>query len=259
MSNKIQRFVDVPGGYLYCQTAGKRQDVVLFNCGIADQRCSPKSKFTDSRCQRFGSSVPGRSVINPKEHAMIGTSPAPAPADATSVDGRADFDGYHGRWILHNRKLRDVLDPACKEWVEFGGATEVRPILGGLGNVEVSRNDGDSPFEGLALRLFDPATQLWRVWWVSTRAPGDVGVPAEGRFTDGRAVFEADEELGGRMGKVRIEWSGLGEGRPHWQQSFSWDGGRTWTVNWIITSSRPTGNIPSQGPDLEPVVALPRV
>jgi 3-oxoadipate enol-lactonase len=38
MSNKIEKFADVPGGYLYYQTSGQGQDVVLFNAGTADLR-----------------------------------------------------------------------------------------------------------------------------------------------------------------------------------------------------------------------------
>jgi 3-oxoadipate enol-lactonase len=38
MSDKIRNFADVPGGYLYYQTSGQGQDVVLFNCGTADLR-----------------------------------------------------------------------------------------------------------------------------------------------------------------------------------------------------------------------------
>ena len=38
MNDKIQKFADVPGGYLYYETSGEEQDVVLFNGGTADLR-----------------------------------------------------------------------------------------------------------------------------------------------------------------------------------------------------------------------------
>lgn len=38
MSDEIEKFVDVPGGFLYCQTRGQGQDVVLVNAGAADLR-----------------------------------------------------------------------------------------------------------------------------------------------------------------------------------------------------------------------------
>ena len=38
MRDEIDRFVDVPDGFLYCQTHGEGQDVVLVNAGAADLR-----------------------------------------------------------------------------------------------------------------------------------------------------------------------------------------------------------------------------
>jgi len=38
MRDVIEKFVDVPGGYLYCRTSGQGQDVVLLNAGAADLR-----------------------------------------------------------------------------------------------------------------------------------------------------------------------------------------------------------------------------
>lgn len=38
MGDEIKRFVDVPGGYLYYETRGSGQDVVLFNDGATDLR-----------------------------------------------------------------------------------------------------------------------------------------------------------------------------------------------------------------------------
>ena len=158
--------------------------------------------------------------------------------DDTVRDGSADFDAYHGRWRLLNRKLRDVFDPDCDEWIEFGGTTDVQPIFGGLGNVEFSHNEADPPFDALTVRLYDPATGLWRIWWASARFPGELGLLGEGRFVDGRGRFYSEELLNGRMTRVRVEWSGLAEGKPYWEQSFSYDGGQTWRTNYIIISTR---------------------
>lgn len=38
MSDTVERFVDVPGGYIYCRTKGHGPDVVLFNIATADLR-----------------------------------------------------------------------------------------------------------------------------------------------------------------------------------------------------------------------------
>ncbi|GAA2067149.1 hypothetical protein GCM10009839_93710 [Catenulispora yoronensis] len=144
-----------------------------------------------------------------------------------------DFDFFHGRWRMRTRKLRDVFDPTCTEWVELDGVTEVRPAFGGAGNVETTTLGTEPPLQAVTVRLHDAEQDLWRVWYVSTRAPGYMGPADEGRFEDGRGVFICEEELGGRPGLVRHQWTALDTGRPRWEQAFSFDKGQTWETNYV--------------------------
>jgi hypothetical protein len=158
----------------------------------------------------------------------------------TATDGRHDFDFLFGRWTIHNRKLADVLDPACTDWVEFTALGEARPILGGLGNIDsfVARdvpNVGE--YEGMTLRLYDPQADVWRIWWASTRFPGHLDVPMEGRFVDGRGIFFCDDVLNGRPVKVRFDWT-PGDLSARWEQAFSFDDGQTWEQNWVMSFTR---------------------
>lgn len=109
-------------------------------------------------------------------------------------DGRNQFDFIFGRWIVRNRKLVDVTDPECKDWVEFEGSSEAFPVLDGYGHVDrmyvTDPPDGES-FEGFTLRLFDPASRTWKIWWSSTRAPGVLDPPVEGRFEEITAYSNA--------------------------------------------------------------------
>lgn len=151
-----------------------------------------------------------------------------------------DFDFIFGRWTVRNRKLRDVTDPACTEWVEFDASSEVGPILGGIGHTDemtVPEPADGPPFVGFTLRLFDPAEETWRIWWSSSRFPGVLDTPVVGRFADGHGVFESSDTIGGRPAQVRFEWRADPE-RPHWQQSFSYDGGASWTMTWEMQFTR---------------------
>jgi hypothetical protein len=154
--------------------------------------------------------------------------------------GADDFAFLQGSWTVHNRKLRDVTDPACEEWVEFDATSEVFPVLGGWGHIDrmTVPDPPDGPaFEGMTLRLFDPALETWSIWWSSTRAPGHLDPPVVGRFTDGHGVFECDDVVGRRPVRLRFDWQ-ADDRTPAWRQSFSYDSGATWRENWQMTLSR---------------------
>lgn len=149
-----------------------------------------------------------------------------------------DFEFIYGSWNIHNRKLKDTTDPSCDEWIEFPATAEVRSVLGGFGHVdEMSAPEAPVPFEGFTLRLFDPAEEVWRIWWSSSTAPGALDVPVEGKFVDRHGVFECTDVIGGRPARVRFEWVADLQ-RPVWRQSFSFDEGETFTLNWVMEFTR---------------------
>jgi hypothetical protein len=160
---------------------------------------------------------------------------------AMSDDGRSQFDFIFGRWRVHNRKLVDVSDPGCEEWVEFEAVSEALPVLERYGHVDrmyvKDPPDGGS-FEGFTLRLFDPASGTWAIWWSSTRAPGTLDPPVQGRFEGDHGVFECEDLIAGRRVVVRFEWLTASKDSPRWQQSFSYDGGETWKLNWVMDLER---------------------
>jgi hypothetical protein len=86
-------------------------------------------------------------------------------------DQATAFEFIYGKWAVHNRKLRNVADPQCDEWVEFDASSDVSPILEGIGHVDrmyvAHPSDGD-PFEGFTLRLFDSSTDTWSIWLAVT-------------------------------------------------------------------------------------------
>jgi hypothetical protein len=154
--------------------------------------------------------------------------------------GAAGFDFFHGSWIVRNRKLRDVTDRACTEWIEFDARSEVSPILLGGGNFERMIVDAppDGPaFEGDTLRIFDPVADRWSIWWSSSRSPGKLDVPVHGRFDGDLGIFECDDVVGGLPVVTRFEWRASES--PRWQQSFSYESGVFDPPNWIMAFERP--------------------
>lgn len=153
----------------------------------------------------------------------------------------SDFDFVLGRWIVTNRKRADMLDPECSEWLEFGSIGEHRALPGGAGNIEAHETHempGLGEFHGLALRLYDPQTDTWRIWWSSSTAPGRLDPPMEGRFDGPVGTFRADDVIGGRTVKVQFLWTDFGDDRAQWEQAFSYDEGQTWDTNWVMSMTR---------------------
>ncbi len=169
---------------------------------------------------------------------------AQAARTITAVDdGRHDFDFFFGTWHQVNRKRVRPLVKGDAEWVEFESRTEAAPILGGLGNIDTfnaPRFPGRPGFEGFSLRLFDPDTGLWRIWWASTVGHGQLDAPVVGRFRHGVGIFECDDVLEGVALRVRFTWKGITDRSATWEQAFSFDEGETWDANWITVSTRVT-------------------
>jgi len=152
-------------------------------------------------------------------------------------DPQQDFDFLIGKWKAHNRKLRERLK-GCTTWDEFEGTLVVRQIWGGLANYDELEADSPSGhIQGLTLRLFNPETKQWSLYW-ATSATGKFEIPVIGGFKDGRGEFYDQEFFEGKSIFVRFTWCDITENSCRWEQAFSEDGGKTWETNWINTFER---------------------
>jgi hypothetical protein len=152
-------------------------------------------------------------------------------------DGRKDFDFIIGRWKVHNRSLRARLK-GSNDWLEFEGTSVARKLLGGIGNIdEITFDRETGPIEGMALRLFDPKSQEWSIYW-SSSVTGVLDTPMIGKFENGRGEFYAQETHENQYVYSRFIWSEITENSARWEQAFSPDRRKTWETNWIMEFAR---------------------
>jgi hypothetical protein len=156
---------------------------------------------------------------------------------AATTSSPRDFDFWIGTWRGQNRRLRERL-AGCEEWDDFEGMCVARPMLDGFANVEEFTTDFAGGFVGMAVRVFDPETRLWAIYWADSRTPGLLEAPMIGSFSDGVGIFECEELFEGRPITVRFTWSDITETSARWAQSFSEDGGATGETNWTTLHTR---------------------
>lgn len=167
----------------------------------------------------------------PEWRTAMAASPYSLPAAAN------DFDFFVGDWNVRHRRLRRRL-AGDDHWVEFGGRTQMRKTLGGLGNVD--ENVLDLPggrYEAVTLRLYRPDEARWSIWWIDGRDP-HLEPPVHGSFENGVGTFFGDDTFEGKPIRVRFVWSHITPRSARWEQAFSPDQGRSWETNWRMDFER---------------------
>ncbi len=155
---------------------------------------------------------------------------------ATSSEN--DFDFLQGKWKVQNRKLKVRLNNS-NEWEEFESELHMRKALNGMGNVEnyYASFDG-KPFEGLAVRIFNPQTRLWTIFWMDTNGMVMDQHPVTGSFENGVGKFYANDTFGEKAILVIYQWNATNPNQPIWSHAFSVDNGKTWEWNWEMRLSK---------------------
>lgn len=159
------------------------------------------------------------------------------------VNGIHDFDFLLGQWHVENRRLKHRLQ-GNHEWEEFSATQCNQALPAGIGNYDDYIAAHWKPdFVGLSLRLFNPQTQCWSIYWLDNQtgglaANGLLQPPVVGKFESGVGVFEGEDMLDGRPIRVRYTWSDVASGTPCWEQSMSDDGGGHWELNWRMRFRR---------------------
>ncbi len=151
---------------------------------------------------------------------------------AAQHDGQHDFDFELGTWKIHLKRRLHPLT-GSNTWVEFDGTSATSKLWDGRAQIEeFETNAAGDYIEGLTLRTYNPQTREWSLYWANSK-DGKVVVPQIGQFEGSTGEFYAQDTLNGKSIFVRFIWSKTDTSVPHFEQSFSEDGGKTWEVNWI--------------------------
>lgn len=156
-----------------------------------------------------------------------------------SRDGSHDFDFNFGMWKTHIVVTRQVpSSPGSTESFEMDGTVAVRKVWDGRAQLEEIEADGPhGHWEGLTLFLYNPESRQWSINFVNAR-DGTLEEPAIGAFRNGRGEFYDQQLINGRATFVRVVWSDITPDTHRFEQSFSYDGGRTWEQNFAATLTR---------------------
>ncbi len=149
-----------------------------------------------------------------------------------------DFDFLHGSWTVEHRRLKHRLMQS-KDWEMFSGTCVVQPLLNGQANIDDNvLHLPAGMYRAASLRAFNPQTQQWSIWWLDSRAAGNIEPAVVGEFRDGVGTFSATDALEGKKILVQFTWSDIKPQSAKWQQAFSEDDGKTWETNWTMEFRR---------------------
>jgi len=157
--------------------------------------------------------------------------------NSSKDSSKHDFDFFQGHWNIRNKKLNKRLCNS-NDWIEFDARQEMQIILLGLGNTDnfIATFNGLA-FEGRTIRLFDPKTKLWSMYWTDNINP-ILQPPTVGSFEGDIGKFYCKDKFDGKDIIVEFIWDKTDPLNPIWSQSFSADNGNTWETNWYMYMSR---------------------
>jgi hypothetical protein len=154
-------------------------------------------------------------------------------------DGQHDFDFEFGRWKVHLKRLVHPLSDSKQQWKAYNGTCAISTVWNGRANfLEFEAANASDRIEGLSVRLFDPHTHQWSIWWANAADGVLDRVPTVGSFESGGGEFFSFQQIEGRWVQVRFVFSGITANTMHGEQSYSLDGGKTWEPNWIEDLAR---------------------
>ena len=171
------------------------------------------------------------------------------PTASVDHDGQHDFDSLAGTWKGHT-KYRAHPFVGSDTWIESDGTESFQKIWDGA-MLELSQGDSANGPVGLMLYTYNPQSHQWYVYFASSK-DGKVGLPNVGEFRNGRGEFFVQDTLNGKSLLNRYVWSQIASSSPHFEESWSSDGGRTWEQVRIVDLARVSDDTSNAHPTGEP-------
>jgi hypothetical protein len=188
----------------------------------------------------LGCALAGCVIFVSQGGAVVAGPVATTASNAKAHDGQHDFDYLVGAWKIHlKRRMRPLT--GSNDWIEFDGTVVCRQVWNGHAEVEEFNVDSAQKnihIHGLAVRLYNPASGQWSIYWANEKNGVMDAVPQIGHFNDGHGEFYSQDTQDGKPIFVRFSWTNTTSSSPHFEQSYSDDGGKTWEVNWITEQTR---------------------
>lgn len=150
-----------------------------------------------------------------------------------------NFDFLIGKWSVLNKRLNERL-VQCTEWTTFLAEMETKPILNGLGLMDEMKSSqfGDD-FIGLSIRMVNPKTNVWTIYWADTLSPENyLKEQVVGKFENGIGTFYGQENYNGKTYKLRFMWKKESAETAQWEQAYFDEDKQIWETNWIMIFSR---------------------
>ncbi len=150
-----------------------------------------------------------------------------------------DFDFLLGEErIITHRRLNERFNN-CDDWSSFSSSYRSWSLMGGLANAdEAFVNFSEGPFYGSSVRVFDPATSLWTIFWMdSNRCKLEYQVT--GAFNGKKGIFYGQDMIDGKPIPLRFLWHVGQKGTARWEQAYFISADGCWETNWIMDFSVP--------------------
>jgi hypothetical protein len=177
-------------------------------------------------------------ILPPTANPKAGTAAATSESAATTHEGQRDFDFELGTWAIDMKRLAHPLS-GSSTWMHPEGYTHiVQKVWDGQASLAQLANDRPSlHYDGLMLRMYDPKSHEWRIYWGSSRT-GVLDEPLIGHFTNGRGEFVMHDTYEGKPILARVVYSDITPTSFRTESSFSADNGASWEPNLVQTFTR---------------------